>query len=393
MADEQSPDASRRQFFRVFSKQTVVGAGSVLGAVNDLRQAGATAANQLLGLTELPEEVASVPVEAAFRSPYRFTGEVLLIVDQRQLPGQGMVIECRTADAAAAAIRAGAAGSGPVLGQIAAFAMVLAATTSRDRPTTARRAALRTAASTLRAARFNQRALRSSIERMEAIDADLHEEVDATAHINALRAEAEAIATEAALDHGRLGQVGAGLVETLVDSLDNPPQVVDLLVHADGGPISGGLVGTTFAVLSALQSDGRRIHVWLTEAAPTMEGARTGAWQLAANDVPHTIVADTAVAWLVRNRRVHAALLRADWACANGDIAAPVGSLAVARFARDADIPVYALAPAAVVDPTCDSGAAIPTELRQPVEGRAGPRVDPSADVVPAELISQLVRA
>ena len=131
------------------------------------------------------------------------------------------------------------------------------------------------------------------------------------------------------------------MVETLVDSLDTAPQTVDLLVHGDGGPLSGGLVGTTFAVLSALQSDERRLHVWLTEAAPTMEGARTGAWQLAATDVPHTIVSDSAVAWLVANRRVHAALLRADWACANGDIAAPVGSLAVARFTHDAGIPVY----------------------------------------------------
>ena len=393
MADDQSPDASRRQFFRVFSKQTVVGAGSVLGAVNELRQAGASAANQLLGITELPDELASVPVEAAFRSPYRFTGEVLLIVDQRQLPGQGSVIDCRTADAAAAVIRAGAAGGGPVLGQIAAYAMVLAVTTTRDRPTTVRRAALRTAASTLRAARFNQRALRSAIERMEAIDAALHDEVDATAHINALRAEAEAIATDAALDHGRLGQAGARIVESLVDSIDNAPQTVDLLVHGDGGPISGGLVGTTFAVLSALQSDGRRLHVWLTEAAPTMEGARTGAWQLTANDIPHTIVSDSAVAWLVANRRVHAALLRADWACANGDIAAPVGSLAVARFTHDAGLPVYAVAPASVIDTGCDSAAAIPTELRQPVEGRVGPRVDPAADVVPAELITQLVTA
>jgi len=277
MADEQSPDASRRQFFRVFSKQTVVGAGSIVGAVSELRQAGASAANQLLGLTELPDELASVPVDVAFRSPYRFTGEALLIVDQRQLPGQGSVVECRTADAAAAAIRVGAAGGGPVLGQIAAYAMVLAATTSKDRPTASRRAALRTAASTLRAARYNQRAMRSGIERMEAIDAALHDEVDATAHINALRAEAEAIATEAALNHSRLGQVGAGIVETLVDSLDTAPQTVDLLVHGDGGPISGGLVGTTFAVLSALQSDDRRLHVWRTDAAPTMEVSRTGA--------------------------------------------------------------------------------------------------------------------
>ena len=91
--------------------------------------------------------------------------------------------------------------------------------------------------------------------------------------------------------------------------------------------------------------------------------------------------------------RVHAVLLRADWVCANGDIAAPVGSLAVARLAGDVGVPVFACAPQSVIDPSCDSGAVIPTELRVPVEGRAGPRLDPSADVVPAALITQLVTA
>jgi methylthioribose-1-phosphate isomerase len=228
---------------------------------------------------------------------------------------------------------------------------------------------------------------------MEVVDAELADDVDAAAHIAALRAEAEAIATEAALDHGRLGQIGARHVESLVDALDSPPQSADLLVHGDGGAMSGGLVGSTFAVLGALQADERRIHVWLTEAAPTMEGARIGAWQLAANDVPHTIVADTAVGWLLNARRVHAVLLRADWVCANGDIAAPVGSFAVARLAADAGVPVYAFAPQSVIDPACDSGALIPAELRARVEGRAGPRLDPSADVVPAGLITQLVSA
>ena len=124
-----------------------------------------------------------------------------------------------------------------------------------------------------------------------------------------------------------------------------------------------------------------------------MEGARSGAWQLTASDIPHTIVADTAVAWVLSARRVHAALLRADWVCANGDIAAPVGSLAVARLAGDANVPVFACAPQSILDPLCDSGAAIPTELRAPVEGRVGPRLDPAADVVPAALITQLVTA
>ena len=122
-----------------------------------------------------------------------------------------------------------------------------------------------------------------------------------------------------------------------------------------------------------------------------MDGARTGAWQLAANDVPHTIVADTAVGWVLNARRVHAVLLRADWVCANGDIAAPVGSLAVARLAADIRVPVLACAPQSVIDPSCDDGAVIPTELRIPVAGRVGPRLDPSADVVPTALITQLV--
>jgi methylthioribose-1-phosphate isomerase len=119
-----------------------------------------------------------------------------------------------------------------------------------------------------------------------------------------------------------------------------------------------------------------------------MEGARIGAWQLAANDIPHTIVADTAVGWLLHARRVDAILLRADWVCANGDFAAPLGSLSVATLAANVELPVYACAPASVIDPAIDSGDAIPTELRAPVEGRRGPRLDPAADIVPADLLT-----
>jgi methylthioribose-1-phosphate isomerase len=383
MPDDRSTDPSRRQFFRVFSRQTVAGAGSLIGTVNELRQTSASAAQQLLGIAELTADPPPIGVEAAFRSPYRFTGDTLLIVDQRQLPEKGTVIACDTADEAAAAVRAGAAGSGPVLGQIAAYALVLAITRAAERGAHARRASFRLAASTLRAARFNQRSIRSSIERMEAIDAALEDEIDAEAHIEALRSEAEAIALDAALDHGRLGQVGA---ELLADA-------EGLLLHGDGGPMSGGLVGTSFAILTALTAAERRVHVWLTEAAPTMEGARTGAWQLAANDVRHTIIADTAVSWLLGARDIDAAILRADWLCSNGDIAAPVGSLNVARLAAVANVPVYACVPQSVVDPNCTDGKSIPTELRAPVEGRPGPRLDPAADVVPADLLAGLITA
>src|SRR5215213_10822284 len=110
MPDDRSADPSRRQFFRVFSRQTVAGAGTLMGTVNELRQSSATAAQQLLGIGEpLGEPIeddarpASISVDAAFRSPYRFTGSALLILDQRGLPGVATVLECRTADETARA--------------------------------------------------------------------------------------------------------------------------------------------------------------------------------------------------------------------------------------------------------------------------------------------------
>jgi methylthioribose-1-phosphate isomerase len=391
MPEDRSPEASRRQFFRVLSQQTVVSAGSLMGAVNELRQTGASAANQLLGLSLPPDEATPTTVEAAFRSPYRLNGNVLLIPDQRGLPDMATVVECRTADAVAAALRTGVAGSGPVLGQIAAYALLLAVAGRADRPAPTRRAALRLAASTLRAARFNQRAVRAALARVEAIDAALPDDVPADDHVAALRAEAERIATDAAIDHSRLGKVGAELLMDVLDNGGREPAGLALLVHGDGGAMAGGMIGTSFAALNALVAAERPVHAWLTEGAPTMEGARLGAWQLAANDVPHTIVADTAVGWLLGARRMDAVLLRADWVCANGDIAAPIGSLSVARLAADAGVAVYACAPLSVIDPATDSLAAIPVELRAPVEGRPGPRLDPAADLLPAKLLTAFI--
>jgi len=390
MPDDRSADPSRRQFFRVFSRQTVAGAGTLMGTVNELRQSSATAAQQLLGIGEpLGEPIeddarpASISVDAAFRSPYRFTGSALLILDQRGLPGVATVLECRTADETARALRAGVAGGGPVLGQIAAYAIVLAVMAVGDRPAASRRAAVRAAASSLGAARFTQRSIRYAIERMQAAEARLADDLASIDHVEALRAEAESIALDAAVDHGRLGAAGA-------EALSGAKQV---LVHGDGGAMAGGLVGTSFAVINALKAAGAPVHAWITEVGPTMEGARVGAWQLAANDVEHTVVADTAVGWLLGARHVDAVLLRADWLCSNTDIAAPVGSLGVATLARDAAVPVYACAPASVIDDSCPDAASIPVELRAPVDGPPGRRLDPAADVVPARLISSVITA
>ena len=75
------------------------------------------------------------------------------------------------------------------------------------------------------------------------------------------------------------------------------------------------------------------------------EGTRVAALQLTQMDVPHTVISDTAVGWLLSSRRLDAALLRGDTVAANGDTLALIGSLNVATLATAAEVPVFVIAP------------------------------------------------
>ncbi|MDP8903880.1 MAG: hypothetical protein M3N29_00950 [Chloroflexota bacterium] len=389
MADDSSAETTRRQFFRLLGRQTTKGAGDLFGTVNTLRRTSAEAAGALLGWTdERP------PFESGtFRSPYRYVEGRLLILDQRQLPERIETISCHDPNEVAAAMRAGAVGGGPVLGQLAAHAAAQAVAQLRNAPAQQRRSALGAATATLRAARPTQQAIRHALSRIESVDQRLADDVDGATHARALFDEAEAISLAAALDHGRLGRAGADHLGTAEDAGGTaaPARPLALLVHGDGGALSGGIVGTSFAVVSALVAAGRNVHAWLTEAAPSFEGARLGARQLTELGIPHTVVADTAVSWLLDHRPVDAVLLRADWVCANGDVAAPLGSLNVARLAAPVGVPVYACAALSMVDTSTRTGEQVPAELRAPADGAIGPRLDPAADVVPAELLTGLL--
>jgi methylthioribose-1-phosphate isomerase len=121
-------------------------------------------------------------------------------------------------------------------------------------------------------------------------------DLEAPAALAALHDEADAIATNSATDHARLARHGADL---LPQPADRP---LGLLCHGDMGPLAGGLVGTGFAVVQSVVSAGREVHVWLTEAAPDGEGRRLAEAELAQADIPHTVIPDTAVAWLLAER-------------------------------------------------------------------------------------------
>lgn len=378
------------------------GAGSVLRAADQLRRGSASAAGELLGVglrdpessaarleqrivqAATPAETrelarqgvggdAAAAEEPRFRSPYLFNGSSIVMLDQREPPERGATVECQEASEVATAIAAGVIGGGPVLAQVAAYGLVLVAAASVDRLRPARRAAFGAAANTLRGARPAARAVAWAVERMtrrwqSAID------LEPARALDLLRAEADTIATDSATDHALLGRHGADL---LPQPADRP---LSLLAHGDMGPLAGGLVGTGFAVVQALASAGRDVHVWLTEAAPDGEGRRIAAAELAQADISHTVIPDTAVAWLLAEQPLDAVLLRPDYACANGDTAALLGAHNVARLASVAGIPLYACGPTLVIDSALADGRDI---ARSPSR--------PELDIVPGSLLSAYI--
>ena len=144
-----------------------------------------------------------------------------------------------------------------------------------------------------------------------------------------------------------------------------------MLMHADMGPLSCGMVGTGTALLQNLADMGHNVHVWVTDAAPGTEGTRIAAYQLTQMEIPHTVIPDTAVSWVLSTRNLDGALLRGDTVGANAETLAPVGSLNVAQLAADAGVAVYVLAPPSSFAPPGVDPASLLFDLRSPTESGA----------------------
>ncbi|HUP83204.1 MAG TPA: hypothetical protein VM284_03330 [Candidatus Limnocylindria bacterium] len=396
MARNEEPDTSRRDFFRTFGRETVRQAGAVAGAAAELRRSSLAAARVLFdpeAATDLPTAPTADPVDLSapaagqtqpdwtFRSAYRFTGSEIVALDARQLPDRVETVALVQPSEVASAIRTGAINGGPVLAEVGAYAMALAARAVVARPDTGRIQQMRAAANTLRAAKPQIHALTWAVDRLETRYLQLAgQSSDPVKSAEALMSEADAIATAALGVNGEIGRVGAAAID-----LAAPEGSLNLLVHGDMGPLSCGMVGMATALIVELRDAGRDVQAWVTQAAPSDEGSRVAAFTLRQLDVSFTVIPDAAIAWLMDQRRVDALLLRGDRIATNGDCGVLIGGRAAAVVAATAGVPVYVLAPRSAYDP----GAADGSALRADAGFAPGAtRLTPSNDVVPAALIS-----
>ena len=403
-------DLARRRFFRQFAGDVASTAATVLGAAQALQRTSAELAGAILDptraalgdgavATAMPvADPARVPV---FRTSFLVDLGAIRFIDQRALPET--VVEHISISAAEViwAIRNEVVVGGPAIGQAAAIGLALTAARASTSQPYARRATLRGAAAGLKRTNPTVAHLGWAVDRvMAAYEAagELDEEGEKIA--DAIQAEADAIVAEAAIEHGRLVEVGLGLVDGLPKGPDEP---VRLLVHGPSGTLAGGQYGTALAIAVAAHHAEKEVKVVVPEGRPGLFGARISCWELASAGVPHVLVLDAAAAGIVASGGIDAVLVAADRVAVNGDVAAPIGSYALAAAARDRGIPFLVCVTAGALDRAIADGSDLPIGTREvPDLARIGeaaraPRstdvLAPFEDIVPAALVSEYVSA
>jgi methylthioribose-1-phosphate isomerase len=321
--------------------------------------------------------------------PIEWRGEArdgeLVLLDQRLLPGEEVRLAYRGVTEVAEAIRDMVVRGAPAIGVTAAYAMVLAAREARQSsPSRAERVErLAAARSALGATRPTAVNLFWALERMwnRAQSDDAPE---------AMLELARAIHAEDVEGNRRMAAVGAARI-------DNG---MGVLTHCNAGALATGGVGTALGVIARAHAERKRIHVYVDETRPRLQGARLTAWELSRLGVPYTLVCDSAAASLMKRGKIQLCVTGADRIAANGDAANKIGTYSVAVNAHHHRVPFHVAAPLSTFDPAVPDGDHIPIEERDPSEvhdwgtERTCPddaRIyNPAFDVTPASLITSI---
>ncbi len=312
------------------------------------------------------------------------------MIDQRLLPGEFVIAEFDSVEGVAASIREMAVRGAPAIGATAAYGMALAAYASGARDRDGLLNDLCAAKATLDAARPTAVNLAWATARLleTAENASPRQIDDLRA---ALLAEAEALADEDVEINRRMGYHGAEIV----------PDGANILHHCNTGALATVDFGTALGVVYACQEQGKRIHVWVDETRPRLQGARLTAWELMRAEIPMHLIADNAAGHLMRTGQVDVVLYGADRVAANGDVANKIGTYKLSVVARENGIPVYAVAPTSTVDLALAAGEEIPIEEREAEEvtfvgatqiaPEGAPVYNPAFDVTPHRYITGIV--
>lgn len=311
----------------------------------------------------------------------------LKLLDQRRLPSQEIYLELTDVKSVAQAIRDMVVRGAPAIGITAAYGVVIAARHRINQNPGNWQTAIEADITALAESRPTAVNLFWALKRMrEAIS-----NVSATEPVQELLKVARQIHEDDLAANQRMGETGAALIEANSG----------VLTHCNTGSLATGGYGTALGVIRSAYTAGKLNAVYADETRPWLQGARLTAWELLRDNIPVTLLADSAAAALMQQGKVQWVIVGADRITANGDVANKIGTYSVAVNARHHGVKFMVVAPTSTIDMELNSGKDIPIEQRdagevlslngQLISPSGAQAWNPAFDVTPAELVDFIV--
>lgn len=321
-------------------------------------------------------------------TPIEWLGTGVRFLDQTKLPLEVSTIDTDDFHVVAEAIRSLKLRGAPLIGVAAAYGVALAAVTSKTSTISECKKELSSIIDYFAETRPTAVNLFWSLNRLKSI-------VQSSSSVEKLRsavvAEAIAIHREDAEMCEKIGKHGATLI----------PSTATILTHCNAGALATGGRGTAVGVITTAHEMGKKIHVFVDETRPLLQGARLTTWELQQAGIRHTLITDNTAAFLFQQHKIDLVIVGADRIAANGDAANKIGTYNLAVLAHYHNTPLYVAAPSSTIDQTIPSGSGIPIEERHAKEvtegfgirtAPAGIKVySPAFDITPAILISGII--
>jgi methylthioribose-1-phosphate isomerase len=314
----------------------------------------------------------------------------VVLIDQRALPLAERYVNCKSYKEVISAIKDLTVRGAPAIGVAAAMGVALGALHLPSLSPKDFRRKLFAICDEIAQARPTARNLFWALQRMKKI-------FDRTKHssqrdlVDELVNEAKRICSEDIEINRQMGKYGSKLI---ADG-DN------ILTHCNAGALATAGYGTALGVIRAAHEQDKKLHVYVDETRPVLQGARLTAWELKKEKIPFTLITDNMAGFLMQQEKIDKIIVGADRIAANGDTANKIGTYSLAVLACAHGIPFYVAAPQSTIDVSLKTGAAIPIEERRNEEvthfkgvrsAPAGTKVyNPAFDVTPARFITAII--
>jgi len=322
--------------------------------------------------------------------PIAWTERGVVILDQRQLPGEEVSYTYTDYREVAKAIREMVIRGAPAIGVAAAMGAALGVLHSSAKSVEVLRAEFLEICDTLAKTRPTAVDLFWALERMKRRFAELiAESSDLSSIKRKMVREAQQIHLEKKATDEAMGRFGAEFM----------PREGQVMTQCNAGALATGGIGSALGVIRVAFEQGKKIHVLVPETRPYLQGARLTAWELHKAGIPLTLITDNMVGHFLKTGKVGAVVTGADRIAANGDTANKIGTYQIAVLAKENHVPFYVAAPVSTLDLSIPDGEHIPIEERSAAEVthlqgvRIAPDVHaahPAFDVTPARYLAAI---